>query len=174
MLETPALWVAFATMTPLMLFTAWHDIKYLKIPNWVPVSVLVIYCVTGLWGLPLDSFLRGLGAGAVILAVFFGLWWLADTLRFGKLGGGDIKLLSALVPFVFLKDALNVLLIYTVLTLLVATATMVAWGFRKNATGLASVDQSGKKVAQVASPFGVALGLTAIIYLGTHVQATMG
>ena len=174
MLATPALWTAFAVMTPLMLFTAWHDIKYLRIPNWIPVTTVAVYVVTGIWGLPFDVFLWGLGAGVITLLVFFGLYVLAHSVGIGKIGGGDVKLLSALVPFVFLHDAVNALIIYTISVFTVAFGILIIWGFRKKTTGLASLDQRGKKVAQVASPFGVALAFTTIFYLGSHLRQVMG
>ncbi|MEM1299844.1 MAG: prepilin peptidase [Pseudomonadota bacterium] len=166
MLQPPALWVAFAAMLPLMAYTAWSDIRYLKIPNWVPVAAVVVFLVTGLWGLPLDRVLWGLAAGAVTLIVFFLLWALADSFSPGNLGAGDVKLIAALVPFVDLADAAQTLVLFTVLVILLAVVFLMVWAMTRRRTGYASLDQSGKKVRKLTSPFGVALALTAVLYLG--------
>lgn len=174
MMSTPALWVAFAAMVPLMLFTAWNDIKNLRIPNWIPLAVLAIYVVTGLWGLALEPFLWGLAAGVIALVIGFVIYTLIDTFAGGTLGAGDVKLLAALIPFVDTVHALEALIIYTVTIMGFSILFLIVWGFRKNRTGLKSLDQSGRKVLKVASPFGVALALTAIIYLWYRVEPTLG
>ena len=174
MLDSPAMWTAFAAMTPLMLYTAWNDIRTLTIPNWIPIAVTGIYVVTGIWGLPFDTFLRGLAAGVIVLAIFFAFYSFLDWLGVNSIGGGDLKLFAALVPFVFLRDTLEVMIIYTITIFVFTFAFLTVWGFRRNSTGLASIDQSGKKVLKVASPFGVALGITAIIYLGRQVGRMEG
>lgn len=173
MMQTPALWVAFAAMVPLMLYTAWNDIKYLRIANWIPLTVLGVYVVTGLWGLPMERFLWGLAAGGIALVIGFIIYALIDTFASGSLGAGDVKLLSVLVPFVDARDTLDVLIIYTVAIFVFSFLFLTIWGFRKNRTGLKSIDQSGKKVLKVASPFGVALAATAIVYLWTLVDPTL-
>lgn len=173
MLTTPALWVAFAAMVPLMAFTAWNDIKHLRIPNWIPLTVLAIYVATGLWGLPMTPFLWGLAAGAIALVIGFFVYTAVDSFMPGSLGAGDVKLLAALVPFVDARDTLDVLLIYTGTIIGFSVLFLVVWGFRKNRTGLKSIDQSGKKVLKVASPFGVALAVTAVIYLWQQVGPTL-
>lgn len=166
MFATPALWVAFAAMLPLMLYTAWSDIKSLKIRNWIPLAVLGIYIVTGLWGLPMDRFLWGLGAGAVTLVVFFVIWALVDSFAPGTFGAGDVKLLAVLVPFVDLREAFPTLVLFTVIMVTVSVIFLFFWAITRRKTGLTSIDQTGKKVWKVTSPFGVALALTAIISLG--------
>jgi prepilin peptidase CpaA len=172
MLSTPALWVAFAAMVPLMLYTAWFDLKYLRIPNWIPLSVLAIYIVTGLWGLSLESFLWGLGLGFGTLAAFFGLYVLLDTLGLAAIGGGDMKLFAALIPFVARADAFEALVIYTLVVLVFIMVFLLVWARTRRSTGMASLDQK-RKMLKLASPFGVAMAVTAIVYLGMHVQDSL-
>lgn len=173
MLETHALWAAFALMVPLMLYTAWYDIKHLRIPNWIPLTVLGIYIVTGLWGLPWEAVLWGLAAGAAALVLFFCVWAVMDMIGIAGIGAGDIKLFAALVPFVAQKDSLSVLTIYAVTTMIFGTLFLIAWGFNRKARRLASLNQKEKRFWKVASPFGVALAATALIYLGRAVQGTL-
>lgn len=173
MFTTPALWVAFAAMAPLMAYTCWSDIKYLKLPNWIPLAVLGIYVVTGLWGLPFERFLWGLGAGAVTLVVFFGLWALADSFLPGNLGAGDVKMLAVLVPFIDLREAFPTLVLFTVVLLAFTIVFMVSFVFGSKKTGLRSLDQEQKKAWKVPSPFGVALAVTAVIFLGLKTWDTL-
>ena len=57
MLTTPALWVAFAAIVPLMALAAWSDLRTLKIPNKLVLLMLAVFLVTGFWGLPTETFL---------------------------------------------------------------------------------------------------------------------
>ena len=172
MLETPALWVAFAAMLPLMLYTAWFDLKHLRIPNWIPLSVLAIYVATGLWGLEFDAFLRGLAAGGIVLVAMFGLYVLLDMMGTAAIGGGDMKLFSALIPFVALQDAFEALVIYTVIVMVCTMIFLLVWVRTRRETGMASLDQK-RKFLKLASPFGVAMATTAVVYLGRHVEASL-
>ena len=79
MFSTPALWAAFAAMVPLMVLTAWWDLKHLKIPNKLVLAVLATFVVAGLWGLPLETFAWRLVYGLVALAFGFGLFALSKT-----------------------------------------------------------------------------------------------
>ncbi|MEM9138673.1 MAG: prepilin peptidase [Pseudomonadota bacterium] len=165
MIETPALWVAIAAMVPLMLYTAWSDVTELRIPNWIPLAALGIYCVIGLWGLPFELFLWGLGAGFGVLAFFFALYALLDMLGAGgNIGGGDVKLISALVPFISWHDALVVLVIYTVSVIALAIVFTVLWR-RNAASSWASLQQQGRRYRRKTAPMGVSIAATMIAYL---------
>lgn len=174
MLETPALWVAYAAMVPLMLYTAWFDLKHLRIPNWIPLTVLGIYVVTGLWGLEFNAFLRGLGAGVIVLVALFGLYVLLDYIGLSSIGGGDVKLFSALIPFVALQDAFEALVIYTIAVMVCSMIFLLVWARTRRETGMASLDQDGKKFLKLASPFGMAMAFSALAYLWLHVDASLG
>lgn len=166
MLETPALWLAIAAMVPLMLYTAWSDLKFLKIPNWIPLTALAIYCVTGLWGLPWQTFLWGLGAGFGLLVFFFILYTVLDAIGAGgNIGAGDVKLLSALVPFISWHDSFVVLIIYTVSVVVLAVAFTLLWR-RKAPSTFASMQQQGRKLRRKTAPMGVSIAGTMIAYLG--------
>lgn len=174
MFAAPALWVAFAAMLPVMAYACWSDIKHLKLPNWIPLAVLGIYVVTGLWGLPLERFLWGLCAGAITLVVFFAVWALADSFLPGNMGAGDVKLLAVLVPFVDLREAFPALVLFTVVLIAFLVVFMVVFAFSSKKTGLRSLDREEKKAWKVPSPFGVALAVTAVIFLGLKTWDTLG
>lgn len=166
MLQAPALWVAFAAMTPLMLYTAYSDIRALKIANWIPLATLGIYLVTGFWGMPWERVLWGLAAGTVTLVAFFLLWAIADSFFPGKLGAGDVKLISALIPFIDLYEAFETLILFTIVLMVFLMFFGFAFVFTRGKSGVASLNHKGKKIWQVPSPFGVAMAATIVIYLG--------
>ena len=159
-METTPLVVALVAMTPLMIYVMWSDLKSLRIPNWAVLAVLGVYVVTGLWGLPLETFLWRLGYAAAFLVVGFTIFALAG----GKVGAGDMKLIAVLIPFVSASDVLFVLFVYTVVTLVgLAIHRFVRVRLRGRKTGWLAIDQA------IYYPVGLVLGLTTLIYLGLEV-----
>ena len=160
MMETTPLIVALIAMTPLMVYVMWSDLKSLRIPNWVVLAVLGIFVVTGLWGLPLETFLWRLVHGAVAIAIGFGIFAVAR----GKVGAGDMKLIAVLVPFVAGAHALWVLLIYTVVTFVgLLIHRLIRAYLRGRETGWLALDQ------KIYYPVGLVLGITILVYLGIEV-----
>ena len=169
MISTPALWVAFAAMVPLMVLTAWWDLKYLKIPNKLVMAVLATFVVTGLWGLPLDTFAWRLVYGVIALVLGFGLFAL------GGIGGGDAKMAAVLVPFAAPADAAAILLIYAILTfvlLMVVRLTMQV--VRHEETGWLALDQLNKPARERVFPMGLIFGATILVYLGASTAESLG
>lgn len=168
MLTGAPLWVAIVTMVPLMVFTAIWDARTLKIPNWVPLTALVIYVVTGLWGLEIETFLWGLGTGAAVLVLFFALYTFLYYAGAGGIGAGDLKLMSAMVPFVAMQDAFIVLLIYTGSTILLALVFAVLWARqakRDEDSEWLSLNQTNQRFRKRTPPVGVAIAATTIFYM---------
>ena len=156
MMETDALAVATAVMAVLMALIAWHDLKALRIPNWSVLAVLGLFFVTGLWGLPLDVFAWRLLHGVIVLVLGFGLYTVAG----GHIGGGDIKMIAALTPFVPGAHLGFVLLVFVGLSfagLLVHRLVRAYLGGRT--TGWAALDQ------RRFFPVGLLLGGTIMVYL---------
>ena len=87
----------------LLVIAAISDIRKRKIPNWIPLSVFALFFIFlgAQWLLgvtpvvvdPLTSLATGLGTFAVFTAFFY----------FGFIGGGDVKLISAVAFWVGLK-----------------------------------------------------------------------
>lgn len=79
-----------------LVIAAITDIRHRKIPNWIPLTVFGLYAVyLGVqWAVapaePLIQPLSSLATGAIVTVVFTGFF------AFGWLGGGDVKLISAL------------------------------------------------------------------------------
>ena len=160
MMETTPLIVAFAAMVPLMFYIMYSDLRSLRIPNWSVLAVLGIFVVTGLWSLPLETFLWRLAHGAIVLVIGFALYALFSA----KIGAGDIKLITVLVPFVAGGHALFVLLVYAVLTFAALMVHRLIRAYlRGRKTGWIAFDQ------QIYFPVGLILGLTILLYLGIEV-----
>lgn len=163
-METPPLIVAFAAMVPLIGYIIYSDLRALRIPNWTVLAVLAVFVVCGLWGLPFGTFLWRLAAGLIALALGFGLYALAG----GKIGGGDMKLTAALVPFVPGGQLGFVLLLYAVVSITALIVhRFVRATLRGRQTGWIALDQ------KVYFPAGLILGLTMLIYLGSEVASRL-
>jgi prepilin peptidase CpaA len=159
MMETQALMAATAVMAVLMGLAAWFDLKALRIPNWCVIAVVGLFIVTGLWGLPLDVFAWRFLHGVIALVVGFGLYSISG----GNVGGGDIKLIAALTPFIAGPDVGRVLLIFVVLSFTGLLIHRFARGLlRDRKTGWAALDQKR------FFPAGLLLGGTIMIYLGVE------
>lgn len=159
MMATPALAAATAAMAVLMALTAWFDLKALRIPNWCVLAVLGLFLVTGLWGLPLELFGWRLLQGVIVLVVGFGLY----TVSGGHVGGGDVKMIAALTPFIAGPDVGFVLLVFALLSLVGIVLHRTARAFlRERKTGWAALDQ------RRFFPVGLLLGGTIMIYLGVE------
>jgi prepilin peptidase CpaA len=157
MMETQALIAATAVMAVLMGLAGWFDLKALRIPNWCVLAVVALYIVTGLWGLPLDVFAWRFLYGVIVLFVGFGLYSISG----GHVGGGDIKLIAALTPFIAGKDLLFVLMVFALLSFAgLMLHRFVRAMLRDRKTGWAALDQKR------FFPAGLLLGGTIMIYLG--------
>jgi prepilin peptidase CpaA len=164
-LSTPALAVAFAAITPLMLYVIYSDLKTMKIPNKAVLAVFAVFLATASWGLPFDTFLWRLLAGLIAFVIGYFVYMASG----GNIGGGDVKLLAALVPFVPLDGVLFVLGVFALSSLaLILFHQAVRIGFRKRTTGWKTFDQA------VYVPLGVALGFTMILFLGMDLYGRLG
>lgn len=163
MLDTPALWIAVVAILPLMVLTAWYDLKVLKIPNWLVLAVFAVFLVCGPWGLPLDTFGWRIAQGLIVLAIGFVLF------AAGAIGGGDAKMAAALAPFVLATDVVFVLVTYTLVTLvLLAVLRLVMQFARHEETGWLAIDQLHKPARERVFPMGLIFAITVAIYLAYH------
>ena len=169
MIATPALWVAFAAMVPLMIWTSWADLKVLKIPNVIVLAVFAVYVVTGLWGLPTDVFFWRLLYGVIVMFLGFAAF------SFGLIGGGDAKMAAALTPFIWPEDLFSFIIIYSIVTLiLLMLLRLVMQMNRHEETGWLSIDQMSKPARERVFPMGLIFGVTILIYLGFHTLLSLG
>lgn len=162
MFDTTALWLAFAGMVPLMLVVIVSDLKRMKIPNAVVLAVIVLFLVTGIWGLPLDVFAWRIAHGVIALVLGFLLFSVGG----GHVGAGDLKLIAALTPFVPGAHLATVLFLFAVAAFALLIAhQVVRIATRRRETGWKAFDQA------VYLPAGVALGVTMIAYMGLELAS---
>ena len=73
----------------LLLYAAWSDARFLRIPNWLSMTLLVAFLPTVLLaGLSMEAIAWHFGAGVAVLVAGFILF------AIGLFGGGDAKLLA--------------------------------------------------------------------------------
>lgn len=74
----------------LLLYAAWHDVSTMTIPNWVSISLGVLFVPAALAAqLPMDVIGMHLVFGAVVLLVCAALFYM------NVFGGGDAKVIAA-------------------------------------------------------------------------------
>ncbi len=138
----PAAWIVAAL----------NDIRALRIPNWISITLAAIFPIAGLViGLPLATIGSSMLLGLIILFLGMGLF----ALR--VLGGGDAKLLAASAPWIGLTTIWIFVFKVALVGGLVAVALMV---FRKSpllpvyaqAPWILKLHQSGKQI-----PYGIAI-----------------
>ncbi|OUS08341.1 hypothetical protein A9Q96_02475 [Rhodobacterales bacterium 52_120_T64] len=87
-------YIFLAVATPFALWSAWSDLKYMKIPNILVLLMTGAFVISGAILLPFDVLLWRLLGGFIVLAVGFTLF------SFGGIGGGDAKFAAAMALFV--------------------------------------------------------------------------
>lgn len=95
-MSNEALALAMAGLVPLLIYVMWSDAKAMRIPNICCLLAFLIFIPTGLWGLPLETFLWRIGHAVIAYGLAYGLWVIAKA----KVGGGDLKLIIAMTPYV--------------------------------------------------------------------------
>lgn len=88
-----ALALPLVLLMPVMFLTALSDLRALRIPNALVLAALAVFILTSPF-LPFSEVLLRLLAGGVCFGILFALYC------FRILGGGDVKMLSALCLFV--------------------------------------------------------------------------
>lgn len=152
-----ALGIALAGLVPLLAYIMWSDMKAMRIPNIAVLLIFLVFLATGSWGLPLETFLWRIGHTVIAFGVGWGIFQISG----GKIGGGDLKLLIALVPFVPGSAVGIVLLMWAVITLVSLGGFFLARRLiGERETGYIALSQ------KAYFPAGVPIGLTMILFLG--------
>ena len=149
-----ALWF-LPFVLPLCLYTAFTDMKLMKITNQTVVALAAVFLVIGLIALPFETYLWRLLGMVTVLVIG------VVVTAIGAMGAGDAKFAAAAAPFIPLADARMVMALFAA-TLLAAAVTHRAAKHspaRRLAPHWTSWDQ-GKKF-----PMGLALGTTLGLYL---------
>ncbi|MFM9848723.1 MAG: prepilin peptidase [Hyphomicrobiaceae bacterium] len=137
------------------------DLRRLIIPNWIPVALAVTFPIFALVHAGLDRIPAHLAIAAVVFLISL-IFFVADWM-----GGGDIKLLAALMLWVGPGTTPEFLVVMSLLGAMLAIALMIVRSFSS------TVDPWGqivvvRRIVELARlgqcPYGVAIGLSALIY----------
>lgn len=151
---TPAL-IFLPFTLPVLIWVAWNDMKFMKIPNQAVIALAVVFAVVGLVALPFNEYLWRWSHLLAILAIGF----IANMLRL--VGAGDAKYAAAMAPFFAGSDVRVILPMFAAILLGAFTAHR----------GLKLVPQFRNATADWQSwshadfPMGLALSGTLLFYL---------
>lgn len=149
---------AFLIATIVALAVMWWDLRTMTIPNWLSVGAGAVFLALIVILLPMDDVIaRLIGAGVVFvvgLLMFFT----------GGMGGGDVKAATAFALMIAPVDRGVALIMLAVFGLL---GLVTFWVLRRTplANGSWAVWSAPRSF-----PYGVALSLTLITYMGLTVH----
>ena len=115
-ITTFAAWVYLPFVLPICLYSAFTDLREMKITNQAVLALGGLFLVLGLIALPFTVYLWALATMVVVVVV--GIVLNAA----GAMGAGDAKFLAAAAPYIAWDDGRTILMIFTA-TLLAAVVT---------------------------------------------------
>ena len=152
--------VFLIAVTPICIFAAQSDLRFMIIPNWVSLALVAVFCVLGLIFLPINVIGWQLLGGFIVLAVGFVLN------AFGFVGGGDVKFLAGLAPFVTHREIPPFLLI-------LSACMLVTLALHRIAARIPAVRRATPNWKSWSAgrhfPLGISIALAGIIYLAMRV-----
>ena len=145
---------------PFCIYATWSDLKFLKIPNILPLSMVAVFILLGPIVLPFDEYLRSLLYG--FIALLLGIAIFAARL----VPAGDLKFTAAIIPFVDTNELLSFAM-FVSLAAFLAVFTHLVFGWLGLAPrGWASWKKGGGWKRHFPVGFALAGGL--LIYLAAH------
>lgn len=167
MLSYEAALAAAMALVPLMLIGAYLDLRYLRLPNWLAIACFGLFLAIAVADIALND-ATGMTWSLMGWRVLYGaIALVAGFVLFsvGVVGGGDVKLLAACVPFIAPIDLASVLVIYCVAALVGVLAVWLLNVSKLGArTGWATWATRNER-GRLNFPWGVALAATMILYL---------
>lgn len=157
-----AVWaIVFLIVTfPFCIYATWTDLKFLKIPNIVPVSMLLVFVVVAPFVLPFAEYKQSLLYGLITFAISLVLF--AARL----VPGGDLKFTIAIIPYVNSGELVSFAM-FGALCAIMAVFTHLLFGWIGLAPkNWASWQKGGWKRR---FPVGFALSGALITYLSAHI-----
>lgn len=140
-------------IVPVLLIAAVSDLRYLRIPNTLSIAALVLFAGCSFL-LPFNEVLARLVAAGVVFAIGFLLF------AFRMMGGGDVKLLSALMLFI---PSSSLILFGNIFSISMLIGILVVVGLKKLPLGpaknWASVQQSN------TFPMGISIALAGTVHM---------
>ena len=94
-----AAWATLLCTAPLLVAAAVWDLRRMRIPNWLNGGLALMFVALGLASLPLEEIAWRFAGARLVLVVGFAFF------SFGRMGGGDVKMLAACALYVPLHHA---------------------------------------------------------------------
>lgn len=157
------MWVSYIFLICLLvalfltIFAALTDIRSLKIPNWISVSILALYPIAVLTSPSDIDWLYSLLVGGVALVVGFGLF------AAGLFGGGDVKLITALSVWAGVKVVLPFLFLVAISGGVLVVVMLIYRYIRKTMFVTDTAHSEAVLKAKIPVPYGVAIALGSLI-----------
>ncbi|MBB5515940.1 prepilin peptidase CpaA [Rubricella aquisinus] len=148
-----------------LLYAAWSDLRFMRIPNEVSLALLGLFVVSApfLVGLPEMGWRLGIGAAVLITG------FVLNALKL--IGGGDVKLLSAGILFV--DPSTDHLSLYLqVLGMMSLAGVIVHRGLARVSPVRDAVPEWGSWGERGKFPFGLSISASILFYLGLVVILT--
>lgn len=143
-------------VTPIALWIAFTDMKYMKIRNQAVLALVAVFAVAGLFALPLADYGWRWLHLAIVLVIGFGLTTV------GLVGGGDSKYAAAMAPFVAWGDVR----LFLALFMACIIAAFVAHRLLRALPAVRRATPDWLSWTHRKFPMGLALSGTLVIYLG--------
>lgn len=149
-----ALWF-LPFVTPIALWVAWSDMKWMKIHNYAVLALASVYLTVGLIALPLTSWVWGWASLSVVLVVGFVLS------SVGLVGAGDAKFAAVMAPFIALGD----LSLFLMLLASVTLVSFIAHRIARRTSLVQGLVPEWESLHRREFPMGLALGPSLLFYL---------
>lgn len=138
----------------LLVTVIYYDLRFMILPNLLAGAFVVLFAVAVAWTLPIDVLAWRIGVGVAVLAI--GIAANAG----GLLGGGDVKVLSALLLFVPYEQLLGFILALCLCTIAgIAGLLLLRRAVKGRQVTWRGLQNNGRY------PFGISIGLAGLMQL---------
>ncbi len=139
----------------LMLIAMWHDATRMIIPNWISLVLVAGFVLTRfILPMPFQTIALHVLCGSIFFAIGYLLFY------FGLFGGGDVKLLAAVMLWLGFPATPAFLLLMSFFGALIAIVSAVRGFIRSDEK---SVSDRFRSAMRGEIPYGIAIGLAAIV-----------
>ncbi len=138
---------------PLLIYAAYSDLRYMRIPDFISIALVVLFAVTVLIQSPVDIRARIAVASGIFAIGYIGF-------SFRLIGGGDVKFLSALALFVPRSELTVFANLFSVSLLIGISLICMAQRSRLANVGWKSFSARGK------FPMGLSIAMTGLMFYG--------
>jgi len=165
-LPTIIQWVAGVFFVTIISYAVISDIRRLIIPNQVSLSLVIIFLPAALAaGLMWSDIAIHIGIGLAVFVVGIILFAL------GLIGGGDVKLMSAISIWFGWPEVYGFLLLFAILGGILAVVVMILRKAKRLPGPLAALpwlNVGESKDAAPGMPYGIAIGIAALLLMPQH------